>query len=163
MLYTYVPSEPQPGDIEQIVYRNGTALSWGTDWEFINDGDSSGLTNVYPDTDKPMKRGIKLLVVPGVLDIFTVSYYPDISNTFNIPTDTSGQYTVDMVGDQSARLVGSNTIAFSSTRKGVEVSYTDLYLLILLRRNSAESYLSPAIEEYMLVTGSIDQTKFEGE
>lgn len=155
MFYT----EASGSDI--IVYRNGTALTFGASdgWEFITVGDVSGFTVESPATGKAMKRGIRIKATVQPLDIYTISYTPRLSNTYTIPNDTTKLYTVDLVGDHSARLTQDNSIIFEPVRKGNTISYTELYLTIIMRRNSSIDHLSPAVEEYMLVTGSRDLSK----
>jgi hypothetical protein len=147
-----------------IVYRNGTALTFNASdgWEFVTTGDVSGLTVETPASGKPMKRAIRIKSTVQPLDIYTVSYTPLLSNTYTIPSDTTNLYTVDLVGDHSARLTQDNSIIFESIRKGNTISYTELYLTIIMRRNSSIDHLSPVVEEYMLVTGSRSLSKLGG-
>jgi len=147
-----------------IVYRNGTPLVYGASdgWEFVTTGDVSGLTVETPATGKPMKQAVRIKATVKPSDIYTVSYTPLLSNTYTIPSDTTNLYTVDLVGDHSARLMQDNGIVFESIRKGNTISYTELYLTIIMRRNSSIDHLSPTVEEYMLVTGSRNSSKLGG-
>jgi hypothetical protein len=157
MFYT----EADSSDV--VVYRNGTVLTAVTDWDFIDASDNSGLTVTIPNGGKPMKRGIKINGGVRALDIYTVSYTPTVSNTQVIPTDTTLLKTVDLVGDHSARMVTDNAVVFSDTRAGYAVDHSDMFLLIIMRRNSAEENFSPAVEEHMLVIGSKNTAKFTGD
>ena len=110
-----------------------------------------------------MKRGIEILSPIYPLDVYTVSYTPSISNTTIIPSSGHTEAKViDLVGDQSARLTFNNIIVFNETKGPYIIDHSKIYLLIIMRRNSADQHFSPAVEEYMLVTGSVDPSKFQG-
>jgi len=148
-----------------VVYRNGTALTYSVDWDFVesSDPDIGALTNTVPGSGSPMKRGIYILNAVQPLDIYTVSYTPVVSNTKTLPSETTLLKVVDLIGDQSARITNQNIIILDSQKGSYTVSYADMYLVILMRRNSAKENFSPAVEEYMLVTGSKNTEKFSGE
>lgn len=148
-----------------LVYRNGTLLTYNVDWEFIADGDSSNLTTETPASGSPMKRGIRIKGMVNPLDVYTVSYTPVVSNILTLVTESTLQSIVDLTGDplSSTRLVRDNIIVFGENRESQPVDHCDVYLVILMRRNSAEQNFSPTVDEYMLVVGSRDQTKFVGD
>lgn len=153
-------------DSDVLVYRNGTLLTFGIHWEFIDVSDSSALTIESPATNSsPMKRGIHIKETVNPLDIYTVSYTPTLSNIRTLVSNSSLQNIVDLIGDSlsSARIVAENNIVLNNLRNGQTVDHSDIYLIILMRRNSAEENFSPTVEEYMLVTGSRDQQKFVSE
>lgn len=169
-----------PDDV--IVYRNGSELTYGHsadyDWEFVPDtaGDQddnggtlvtspeSEITLTSPGTGFPMKRGIRIWGTVNPLDIYTVSYTPKLSNTLFVPVEQAVLLDiVDMVGDQSIRLTSGNIVVFDKIMKSQVVSYANFYLTIIMRRNSAVDAFSPALEEYMLVSGSRDDVRFQGE
>jgi hypothetical protein len=152
-------------DTDVLVYRNGDLLTYNTDWEFIITADASGYTVDVPASGNPMSRGIKIKGGPNPLDIYTVSYTPAVSNSRMYAGDTSLQVVIDLVGDSqsSARMIQDNVIVIDELREGQEVDHADLFLVILLRRNSAEDSYSPSVDEYMLVTGSRDMTKYIGD
>lgn len=149
------------------VYRNNTLLTYGNtaeaDWEFVGPGeniDNSNITLTTPNAKSRMKRGIRIWRNVHPLDIYTVSYTPKISNTHVIPSDTTLLNIVDLIGDRSVRMGPENVILFNKTRNSQNIAKADIYLSIIMRRNSANLNFSPAVEEYILVTGSNDQTKF---
>jgi len=148
-----------------VVYRNGTELIYSTDWEFISAGeaDVGHLTVIVPGGGSAMKRGIKISGTVQPLDIYTVSYTPVVSNTHTLPSETTLLKTVDLIGDESARVVASNIVVFEEQRLSYTVAYAKMYLVVLMRRNSAKESFSPAVEEYMLVTGSKNTEKFSGD
>jgi hypothetical protein len=143
-----------------LLYRNGTLLTYSTDWDFVADGHASALTNISPGNGTPMSRGIYLISEPGVLDIFTVSYTPKVSNTHIVPSDTTILDVVDLTGDRSVRVVKDNALVFDATKDSFPIKKADLYLIVIMRRNSADPNISPALEEYMLVTSSRNIGKF---
>jgi hypothetical protein len=142
------------------IYRNGTLLTYSTHWDFIANGHASEATLETPNAGSPMRRGIQILDTVSVLDIYTVSYTPKTSNTRTTPDSATLLDYVDLVGDRSVRMVRENVIVFGDTRGSQEISHVDLYLIILMRSNSANQNVSPAVEDYMLTTGSRSTTKF---
>ncbi len=131
------------------LYRNGSLLSYTTDWSFSSD---STLTQTDPGIGL-MKRGIQLVADPNPLDIYTVSYTPLLSTSLVPPTYGSLFTSVSLGSDQDIRAVPGNLIWFSGTRKSTKVDYSDVYLIIVLRRNSGLVDISPAVEEYLFATG----------
>lgn len=145
------------GDIK--VYRNGILIEYGVGWDDVTT--SSDRT---PNNLTPMKFNIQILDrLAG--DIFTVSYTPVVSSTSSIPktldeyVSQGGLKVVDLVGDLTAR-VGSGQI-ITLDRVGKMGSGSKVYLAIIMRQNAADSSLTPAVEEYTLVAGTKDPTKFE--
>jgi hypothetical protein len=110
-----------------------------------------------------MSRGIEIALVRP-LDIFTVSYTPSMSNTRVIPLNVNDELfeIVDLVGDQSLRLFEDFVILADQLKNGVEVAKADIYLTIIMRRNSAVESFTPFVEEFMLLTASRDESRFEG-
>jgi hypothetical protein len=150
-----------------VVYRNGTELVSGedNDWIFVPIDDNSEYTQRVPDSGRPMSCGIKIInqtVQP--LDIYTISYTPTMSNTWVLPLSLDGNMKiVDLVGDNSIRSILDNVIVFESLRGSHPVARAEFYLIVIMRRNSAEQNFSPALEDYMLITGSRDTEKFTGD
>lgn len=143
------------------VYRNGTEITQTIDWTLDSD---VGLKS--PNSSERMVARITVNTVsPG--DIYTISYDPLESTTHSIPLDLSeytsptGLRVIDLVGDMSARLVSGKRVLFDTDNKENEDGTTRIFLSIILRRNTSNSSLSPAVEEYALVAGSKDSTKFE--
>lgn len=147
-----------------LVYRNGSLLSYGptNDWDFVTTNEQIEITQTSPGiTGRRMIQGIKILNDINPLDIYTVSYTPKVSNTYVIPAISSTLTSiVDLVGDQSIRMVRENIIVFDKIRLSNTITNTEIYLSILLRRNSAEANWTPAIEEFMLLLGDTDINKF---
>jgi len=143
-----------------LVYKNGLLLTDNTDWQFISYGDSSGLTVNIPNDNKPMRLGIKIMNNDNLLDIYTASYTPKKSNTKITPSNTALLNIVDLIGDQSIKLTSDNIIYIDTTRKSYIVNKADIYLIVIMRRNSANDNYSPVLEEYMLLTGSRNINKY---
>lgn len=143
------------------VYRNKTKLAYGTEWEFVSSSDLSNLTIVTPNSGTRMQIGIRILGSIGLLDNLTVSYNIQTSTTEAFVDNTSLLSQVDVTGDNGVRLTKDNVLSFSSIRNSIPVDKTDLYLIVILRRNSSLAHLSPALEEYMLITGTRNPSKFE--
>ena len=81
--------------------------------------------------------------------------------TFNFTENTGGLKVIDLVGDLSARLLADQSIALSKPAEFTLAAKTRVYLAIILRQNTAETSLTPAVEEYTLFAGYRDDTKFE--
>lgn len=152
------------------VYRNGSLLNYGNsasfDWEFVGTGENiedTDITLTTPGGGARMKRGIRLWIDPNPLDIYTVSYTPRVSNTDTVPNDTTLFDIIDLSGDYSVRSLLDNVVLFSSVKSAHVVERADIYLTIIFRRNSANLNVTPAVEEYMLITGSRNQDKFVGD
>ncbi len=137
---------------EMFLYRNGTLLDYGTDWEF--DNATTGITQTDPNGDTRMKRGIKLLFEPNLLDIYTISYNPKVSNTMVIPNNTDLLGVISLTEGSHIRVGKDNIVLFEQIRDSFVVHHADISLIILMRRNSANMNVGPVLEEYMLVTGS---------
>jgi hypothetical protein len=148
------------------VYRNGILISDNTGvtnpltgWQ-----DVSTQADRTPDVGTPMVFNIRIMDrLPG--DIFTVSYTPVVSSTRAIPktllefTAIGGLKVVDLIGDLSARVDVGHAIELDKYAENG--GSTLVYLSIILRQNAADSSLTAAVEEYTLVAGQKDDTKFE--
>lgn len=163
MFYTRHFSVNDLADIK--VYRNGTLLDVDIDWViepvFTND--------VISPSGKPNTVGIRISH-PTLTDFYTVSYTPLLSSTrahpldtnnISLDDDTSLVKIIDLVGDGSIRN-GLNNILYINSKKnnGKITSYSKVYLSIILRRSSTEENLSPSVEEYLLLSSTNDQDKF---
>jgi len=144
------------------VYRNHMLLPYDSNgWRFVATGENTELTLATANAGAPMKRGIVISGGVDPVDIYTVSYTPKLSNTSVVPQagDTLFQI-IDMSGDQGVKLLSNNLVSFSPTRRGLAVAYTKLYLSVILRRTSAQEHLTPAVEEYMLLSSSKNTVKY---
>lgn len=156
-------------DTSVNVYRNGTQLVYGTsnDWVLLEPSDDPLNATQNTPGAGAMKKAIKIIDTVQPLDIYTVSYTPTVSNTSIVPhtIDDVGSLLkiTDLVGDRSVRVTTDNVIVFDTVRQAYAIERAEMYLLIVMRRNSADQNFSPAVEEYMLVTGSKDLQKFVGE
>lgn len=142
------------------VYRNGTILSYGTNWEFILDTDNSDLTRIVPDSGKRMSRGIRIFDAVNPLDFFTVSYTPTITNTNNKDYNANLLKIVDLNGDNTCRVINNNLIVFDSLRKSYKIKKADFYLMIIIRRNSNNPNISSRLEDYLELFGTRNLNKF---
>jgi len=151
------------------VYRNGTLLVRGDDWDITPTNFESvdaDLTNdIVSPTGKPNRIFLHIFS-PLQTDYYTVSYTPLLSNTRITPHDiftagdslqsiTSGGIVIDLIGDASAT-IGQNNIVYINPNKnnGKITSYTKINLIVILRRNSSNLDLTPTVEEYLLLTSS---------
>lgn len=151
------------------VYRNGQLLEsadvdlsetdgWKKEATFSQDVPSQGV---------PMRYAIQVQA-PNPNAIYTVSYTPALSTTDQyVPEATSLQYLaenglrfVDLTGKLDSWLGKDNVLRFRPTKNGTEVAYSIVNLVIVLRRNSANVNLTPVVEDYLIATGSIDESKF---
>lgn len=158
------------------VYRNSIMLPDATDNVLELDGwkHLTGITHLadrIPNNGSPMRFRIQIQQpLPG--DIFTVVYTPLVSSTSGIPKNindaTSNEFTsitglqvVDMVGDLSARVIDGQIILLDQTGKSSSAEKSKLYLSIILRQNTADTFLTPAVEEYTFLAGKRNETKFK--
>lgn len=153
------------GDVH--VYRNGVELLFSS-VPAIVDGwtDETTISEKTPDVGIPMVFKIKIQQ-PSVGDIFTVTYTPLTSNTITVPKllspwSATGLTVVDMIGDLSVRLLSSKINVIDQILNKEKITSSEIFLGILLRNNTANSNLTPSVEEYTLVVGHKDQTKFLG-
>lgn len=148
------------------VYRNGIELecydlenvpttSVVTDGWFINTGNTLN----DPKQTRPMTVAIQIQR-PNPNDLYTVSYTPTRSDSITVPQDLTVAQIVDLTGYLDAWIGKDNTVYFADKKRGLEIDYSLLNLVIVLRRNSANVTLTPVVEEYLLATGSRDQEKF---
>lgn len=143
------------GDV--VVYKNGEILPV-TSWSFVT-GDPD-VTVDSPNQGSRMKRGIQV-TRDNLLDIFTISYTPVISNVNSIPpVGESLVNLIDLSGDQDIFLCRNNIIRFNQFMQSQLVQYAECYLLVLLRNNTARPDTTPMVEEYMLLTGSYNAQKY---
>lgn len=143
------------------VYKNGLALAYMSDWEFVADGHSSGLTVESSNTGWRMRRGIKITNRDRLTDIYTVSYTPSFSTSFSVPANTNLMSVVDLSGDLSARLAANGTITIEPGRISEDIVKANIYLVVILRRISRNNDITPVVEEFLLAVGSKDTEKFE--
>lgn len=153
-----------------VVYRNGVTFPYLPSGSLDAEGwfDETTVEDRIPNNSTPMKFRVR---IKGGLagDIFTVSYTPILSTTGAIPEDTTtellssgGLQTVDLVGDLSARLLEEQIIILDNVGKSIGALKSRLFLTVILRQNTADTALTPAVEEYLLVAGSTDPTRLEG-
>lgn len=150
------------GDIK--VYRNGAEL---TQLALESDGDGwlleSRLSVSSPNGGKAMKLGVRLSQ-PRAGDIITVSYNPVVSNVYltAAATGASHQKIVDLVGDNSARSFTDQVVLCSDVKGPTPIAYSQVYLMVILRRNTADANLSPIVKEFLCAIGTKDIEKFQG-
>lgn len=153
------------------VYRNGELLVDETGnpaaiegWQEDPENNVFGST---ANTGTRMSYRIKILgILPG--DIITVSYNPMVSSTQSIPSGTALQYgaigglqVVDMSGDLSVRLTPGQIVVLDPAGENSSKQNSNVYLIIILRQNTAEPSVTPAVEEYTLLAGARSDDKFE--
>lgn len=107
-----------------------------------------------------MRRGIQILAAPMISDIFTVSYTPLISASFSLPYSQAILNVVDLRGDEKVRVVPNNFILFEEEFGQEDLGSADLYLMVIIRRNSANIYVSPLLDEFKLAIASRQDDKF---
>lgn len=158
------------GDLK--IYKNFQLLTnetgniYATEGWKIEPEPSGSLSFRTPNNDSRMKFKVKI-INPRATDIFTVTYTPLTSSTSNIPQTLSafnsvgGLQVVDLVGDLSARSTQEQVIVFERLGETKETLESKIYLLVILRQNTANTFVSPILEEYTLLTGSQDILKFE--
>lgn len=151
------------------VFRNGELLVDETGnpdaiegWRHILDTDIADKT---PNNGTPMRYPIQI-INPTAADIYTVSYTPLYGSTRLVPNtllqydSIGGLKVVDLVGNLSARLGPGKIVDLEIPDNEDDIIQTDVYLLIILRQNTSNVSLTPILEEYTLVSGRKDSTKF---
>ena len=142
------------------MFWNGTQLTYNINWV-----DNTTTADKTPDNGDPMAFKIKVLdALPG--DIYTVTYTPLTSSTRAIPQNIStytgtGLDVVDLTGDLTVRLLPSQIIAVDRGINEADVASSKVFFIIIIRNNSSRNTLTAAVEEFMLVLGSKDASKFE--
>lgn len=149
------------------VYRNGTELPFYTGTS-VTDGWIDGTTSLdrTPDQGAPMKFRIQIQQ-PAIGDIYTATYTPMTCNTLAVPKTlnewaTSGAVIVDLIGDLSARIMSTNVTVLEPPANSDKIASSQIFLGIILRNNTANATLTPAVEEYTLTAGHKDDAKFAG-
>jgi hypothetical protein len=139
-------------------YRNGTLMPT-SDWVNVTTED-----NKTPNTGTRMRFKVKVKnILAG--DIFTVSYSPVLSSTISVP-DTLQEYSpsgisvVDVSGNLSGRVVHDQLLLVNKGPNPDTVTSSQIYMVIMLRNNTSDTSLTPAVEEYTLVIGEKDLQKF---
>ena len=146
------------------VYRNGEELASFDLDPLETDGWEKDTANSVSDPggEKRMSYSIRIQQ-PNPGDIYTVSYTPARSTSDIIPQDLSANpavLMVDLSGFLDAWLGKNNVIYFADKKKGSQIAHSLLNLVIVLRRNSSNVTLTPVVEEYLLATGTKNNTKF---
>jgi hypothetical protein len=147
-------SDTSTSDIK--VFRNGLQIG-ESEWEDVTED----LARV-PNSGQPMRSRIRIKL-PLTGDIFTVSYNPSFSTTVGVPDSLTeysadGLSVVDLVGDLSARVVKDQIILF--TNPDTETVKSLIYLIIVLRNNTGDQSITPAVEEYSLMIGERDPVRY---
>jgi len=146
-----------PGD-EVKVYANGSELTFSTDWTFPDDNDISS-----PGAGSPMRVEIKINS-PQYGVVYTASYTPKISDgaaKYNAAYAVSDDpyMVVDMVGDQSVRMITDHLICDDSTL-GIDIDHSDIFLQVIIRKISPDKYISPSVYDYYLLVSEYNEDKF---
>jgi hypothetical protein len=171
MFYTTYDLAHPTLDGNIIVYRNGVPLPNVDADPLAVDGWCSTETSDADRTPDALRRmRFRIKIIGGLIgDIYTVSYTPMVSTTTVIPQPPyttldyrTGLQIVDLVGDLSAR-VGEGQAIFTEALGGSKtIASSKYYCAIILRQNTADPTVSPAVEEYTLFAGRRDTTKFSG-
>ncbi len=93
-------------------------------------------------------------------DIFTVSYTPKTSDSHSSQYVNGVNNPIDLAGNMSIVNASEQMILLEES-SDINIQKYELYLIIILRQNTAEVGLSPAVEEYTLAVGKKDLLRFE--
>jgi hypothetical protein len=154
------------GDIRG--YRNGTEMVEGTGFVInrtpgVPSPGLDLLDQESPNVENRMRKAVKVLN-PVISDIYTFTYTPKTGNSLELPKTTTSLLNVVNLGDAGRiRICRENLIVTDRLRGANIIAKSNTYLVILLRRNSAELHLTPTVEEYALYVGSEDLEKFVSE
>ena len=150
------------GTIEEefSLYKNGQPFEGTWSIDFTN-------SVLQPDAGNPMALYVEVPKNEIELgDIFTVSYLPKVSDAYSIQytqqvTSTPNiQQLVDLAGNTSIRTIRDQLVTIDENFD-VNIDKYNLYLMIILRQNTAQVEISPAVEEYTFAMGAKDLLKFE--
>ena len=163
----YIPSDWVAGqDDPIIVYKNGEALTVGTDWEYAF-AELSGVnvtfdwkiafsdgTSFSGYTLTPPKMWIKIKNI-ALNDVYMVAYTPRTSD-YNINiAGTNEEETLWLDKDKTAFLNKDGRVHFQRKDPDVTIE-SDIYLQITLRRNKASQSSSSELYEYAVLATSYD-------
>jgi hypothetical protein len=96
--------------------------------------------------------------------VYTASYTPKISDgaaKYNAAYAVSDDpyMVVDMVGDQSVRMITDHLICDDSTL-GIDIDHSDIFLQVIIRKISPDKYISPSVYDYYLLVSEYNEDKF---
>lgn len=150
-------------DSDIHVYRNGVRLVSADDFPATTDGWKKNVANTEDNPGQPLRMRYSILIQqPSLLDIYTVSYTPNLSTSNIIPPDltSTAANIVDLSGNLLAWLGKDNIIYFPPIVSGTPIDHSAVNLVVVLRRNTASVTLTPVVEEYLLALGSSNPAKF---
>ena len=157
---SFYPDTTQPIKL----YQNGNLISTSnpadlTTWENKHlDADNS---EILPGAGSPMVYYVKIDKEEiGMGDIFTISYTPKTSDSHSSKYLVGINNPIDLAGNMSIRIIPEQMVLLDES-SDINIQKYELYLIIILRQNTAEAGLSPAVEEYTLAVGKKDLLKFE--
>jgi len=138
----HIGAVPPTGDQEIKVYLNGVELTYLTDWEFE---DLAILNNL---------NYTRIKILNPLDEIYTVEYTPVQLH----PSSTDKHY---QRFQPNAYYKGdSNLIYTHGDISGEDIEESDIYLIIILKRNNNEdNSQSPKLNEYSLLVASQDPTR----
>lgn len=154
------------GDIKG--YRNGTLMEEGTDWVVnrtpgVPSPGLDLLDQTSPTVKNRMVKAVKVLN-PVISDIYTFTYTPATGNSIELPKSTTSLINVVNLGDTGRlRICRDNLVVTDRVRGSNVIAKSNIYLVVVLRRNSAELHLTPTLEEYSLFAGTENLEKFASE
>jgi hypothetical protein len=93
-------------------------------------------------------------------DIYTVSYTPLFSDSYSSQYSVGTNNPIDWSGNMSIRSITEQMVLLNDA-SDINIAKYELYLMVILRQNTADSSTSPAVEEYTLALGQKDLLKFE--
>jgi hypothetical protein len=134
------------------VYRDGTELIIGTDYQVSGDSGASYQAVLSLSVHDPGNQfhEFKVQVVnPADTSIYTVDYEPLLDVFVN--------------SRRTATIKNGNLFNFNLNRPNITVNRSDIFLTIILRRNHSNIAITPELKEYNLLVGSIDKTRFTGD
>lgn len=150
---------PDPAASDPDVFRDGTLLTKGADWD-IDTTETNLFDQEDPNNTAAMRKAI--IILDPTLDVYTVTYTPFIGNSKAMPLSTDSIIDVVSLGDAGRIRLSTGNLIFTDLEKaGQTIAKSNLYLIILFRRNSAELAQSPSVEEYLLGAGQGLATKFD--
>jgi hypothetical protein len=135
------------------IYKNNVIMD-PAGYIFHND------TTSLPLQGKRMNYKVHIKGVKNPGDIYTATYTPMLANTYSVDVVNLATEQVDLSGDLSVRVGPESIILLDETQDERVESYR-IYLVVILRQNTAKKEVSPFLQEYTLSVGKRDLQKFE--
>jgi len=137
---------------DPIIYKDFVALTIGTSTTETSPITGGDYIHIDRGTLTPGSFKIRLdELTPS--SIYTVSYTPKYSGA-------AANSEIWLNKQRTMKLRSANIVEFTNERPNATVVTSKLYLTILMRNNSSDDTNTTSLEQYRLLIGTIDPTRF---